>query len=178
VIAAALLVGSSGAAAAASSPKVTVESRSEVYEVRGEFSTNAPIDTIWAVLTDYGGIGSFVSSIQRSDVERRDHGELRVHQVATVGKFPFRLTARVALAVHEDPLRYIAFADVSGEDFATYVGSWTLRADSGATVVTYVLDAAPRSGPPGWIARGGMRHTVSDMLAEVRTEIERRAAKR
>ena len=64
------------------------------------------------------------------------------------------------------------------EDFRTYVGSWTLRADSGATVIAYVLDSEPRSGPPGWIARGGMRHTVSEMLAEVRDEIDRRAAKR
>ena len=177
LLAAALLVGSSGAAAAASGPKVTVESRSGIYEVRGKFSTSAPIETTWAVLTDYGGIGSFVSSIEKSDVERRDDGELRVHQVATVGHFPFRITARVALAIHEDSLRYIAFADVSGEDFATYVGSWTLRADSGTTVISYVLDAAPRSAPPGWIARGGMRHTVSEMLAEVRTEIERRIAR-
>jgi carbon monoxide dehydrogenase subunit G len=173
-----LLALAGGAAAAASSPKVTVESRSGVYEVRGSFSTGAPIDTAWAVLTDYGGISSFVSSIQKSEVERRSDEDLRVLQVATVGHFPFRLTARVTLVVHEEPRRHIAFADVSGQDFRTYVGSWTLRTDSDETVVAYVLDAAPGSGPPGWIARGGMRHTISEMLGEVRAEIERRAARR
>ena len=178
MVAAALLVGSSGAAAAASSPKVTVATHSGVYEVRGSFTTTAPIDTAWAVLTDYGGISAFVSSIQKSEVERLDHEDLRVRQVATVGKPPFRYTARVALAVHEESPRHIAFADVSGKDFTTYVGSWALQADTGSTVITYVLDAAPRSGPSGWIARSAMRHTVSDMLAEVRTEMERRAAKR
>ena len=172
-----LLALASGAAAAASSPKVTVELHSRVYEVRGSFTTSAPIDTAWAVLTDYGGIGAFVSSIRKSDVEPRNGEDLRVHQVATVGKFPFRLTARVALAVHEERPHHIAFADISGQDFRTYVGSWALRADSGSTVIAYVLDAAPRVGPPGWVGRSGMRHSVSEMLAEVRTEIERRAAK-
>lgn len=177
-VAAVLLALASGAAAAASSPKVTVESRSGVYEIRGSFTTSAAIDTAWAVLTDYGGIKAFVSSIRRSDVERRDGDDLRVHQVATVGTFPFRLTARVALVVHEESPSHIAFADVSGKDFATYVGSWTLRAESGSTVIAYVLDAAPRVGPPGWVGRSGMRHSVSEMLAEVRSEMERRSARR
>jgi hypothetical protein len=44
-------------------------------------------------------------------------------------------------------------------------------------VIGYTLDAAPRATAPGWLSRGVMRGSTSDLLAQVRAEIERRAAK-
>jgi carbon monoxide dehydrogenase subunit G len=174
--AAALLAMAGGAAAAA--PIVSVESRSGTYEVQGEFTTAAPIDTAWAVLTDYEHIPSFVNSIKRSAVLRGSGDSVRVQQSAVVGVFPFRFTARVTLAVTEEPMRRIEFIDTLGEDFFRYAGSWSLRGDSSSTVVHYSLLAIPRSNAPSWFGRGMTSHGIADLLLQVHREIDRRAARR
>ena len=176
-MAAVLLAHFSGTAAGGMSPEVTMTTRSGFYEVRGEFRTRAPLDTAWAVLTDYERIGSFVSSIWRSEVLSRHGDSLRVRQAATVSVFLFRRTAHVVLAVREQPRQRIDFVDVSGEDFRKYVGAWTLDANGDSTMVGYALDAAPRSGAPSWLSRSVLTHTTSDLLAQVYAEIERRAAR-
>jgi carbon monoxide dehydrogenase subunit G len=158
-------------------PEVTVATEAGVYEVRGEFTTRAPLATAWEVLTDYARIPAFVSSIRESVVEQRNGDSLRVRQLASVGVFPFRRTARVTLTVHEIPRRRIEFSDVSGNHFREYAGSWTLREVSGSTLVSYALAAVPRSGPPEWLGRGFMSHSVNDLLSQVQAEIERRAAR-
>jgi len=163
--------------AAAAAPVVTVESRSGTYEVRGEFTTAAPLDTAWAVLTDYGDIASFVNSIKKSDVLKSGGDSLLVYQSAVVG-VGFHFTARVTLSVTEDPKREIEFVDVLGEDFYRYAGTWSLSGDSSASVVKYSLLAIPRSNVPSWIGRSVMSHSVSDLLLQVHREIDRRAAKR
>jgi len=169
-----------GAARGAAAPKagVTVVQRAGLYEVRGEFTTTAPAAIAWDVLTDYTSITRFVASIKQSEVVQLPDGRLRVYQVASVGVFPFRATARVTLMVTEEPQHLISFVDSLGADFHKYTGSWTLRAESGSTVVAYSLDASPRAGTPGWLGRSVMSHSTSDLLAQVRAEIERRAAKR
>jgi len=175
-VAAVLLALVGGRAAAA--PVVTVESRSGTFEVRGEFTTAAPVDTAWAVLTDYRHIASFVNSIKRSEVLKNDADSLLVRQTAVVGVMPFHFTARVTLSVTEEPKHQIDFIDVLSEDFYRYAGTWALRGDSVATVVHYSLLAIPRSNVPAWIGRSMMSHSVEDLLLQVHREIDRRAAKR
>ena len=168
----------SGTAAAASAPVVNVGSHSGVYDVRGSFTTRAPLAAAWNVLADYDGIPSFVSSMRESRVERRNGDTLLVHQVAIVTVVMFHRTATVTLAVTEASPHRIEFVDVLGQDFRSYSGSWSLRADSGSTEVSYVLRASPRTGASGWFSRGVMSRTTSDLLVQVRKEIERRAAGR
>ena len=173
-----LLAHTSSISRSAESLKVIATLRSGVYEVRGEFTTAAPLATAWEVLTDYAGISAFVASIHQSTVERRGGDSLRVRQIASVGVFPFHRTAHVTLVVSEEPQRRIGFVDMLGQDFRKYAGSWALRADSGATVVSYTLDAVPRAGAPRWLGRSVMSRTTAELLAQVRREIERRAALR
>ena len=130
------------------------------------------------MLTDYGRIPSFVNSIKQSVVLRSGDDSLRVHQVAAVGVFPFHFTARVTLAVTEEPLQRIDFLDVLGEDFFRYAGSWSLRADPGATTIQYSLLAIPRSNVPAWLGRSMMSHSVADLLLQVHREIDRRVGTR
>ena len=178
-MAAALLVGfGSAAGAGPPAPRVTVTSKSGTYEVRGEFATRAPLATAWEVLTDYARIPSFVSSMLASDVLSRDGDSVRVQQTATVGALSFHKTMRVTLAVHEEPQRRIGFVDLSGQDFSKYVGAWTLRAAHDSTVVAYALDAAPHANAPRLLSRNVMSRTTGELLSQVRTEIEKRAARR
>jgi hypothetical protein len=176
--AAVLLAVAGGGGAALQTPAVTVESHAGAFDVRGSFKTHAPLSLAWDVLTDYDHIASFVSSMRASHVEQRSGDTLRVHQVAAITVLLFHRTATVTLAVTEMPPHRIEFVDVLGQDFTRYSGSWTLRADSGATEVSYALAATPQTGPSGWFSRGVMSRTTSDLLSQVRKEIERRAAKR
>lgn len=169
-----LLAWVAGGAAAASKPVVTVSEHAGRYAVHGEFATAASPGIAWAVLTDYARIDSFVTSMKESEVERLPGGRLKVRQVAVAGVFPFHRTLHLRLDVTEDPRRRIEFVDESGEDFAHYAGAWALRADSAATQVTYTLDAVPRQGAPSRISRSVMRHSASELLDQVRAEMDRR----
>jgi carbon monoxide dehydrogenase subunit G len=178
MLAAVLLSGIGRAVAAEKGPVVSVESHSGVYDVRGSFTTHAPIATAWEVLTDYDKIPSYVSSMKESRVEGRSGDTLRVHQVAVVTVLLFHRDATVTLAVTESAPNRIEFVDMLGQDFLRYTGSWSLRTDAASTEVSYTLRAHPRTGPSGWFSRGVMSRLTSDLLAKVRAEIERRAARR
>jgi hypothetical protein len=128
------------------------------------------------VLTDYAHIPSFVESVKHSDVVRRDSTRAQVRQLAAIGVFPLRRTARVTLEVDELPGVRIAFRDLLKQDFHAYSGSWALAGDSVRTVVSYALDASPRVGAPRWLGRGMLSHSARDLLNQVRAEIERRSA--
>jgi hypothetical protein len=162
-------------AAWAGAIEVTVTHKTGAYEVRGQFETAARLDTVWEVLTDYQHIPSFVGSMKHSDVVRRDSTRVQLRQVASIGVFPLRRTARVTLEVDETPGERIEFRDLLRQDFHVYRGSWTLSGDSTRTFVGYALEAAPRVGAPRWLGRGMLSHSVRDLLTQVRAEIERRA---
>jgi len=174
----AALLAHAGGAAAASTPRVTVTSSAGAYEVSGVFSTRASQAIAWQVLTDYDHIGSFVTSMSRSEVLARKGDTLRVRQAADVRAFGVHRTAHLTLAVLERPRDRIEFTDISGEDFSSYVGAWSLRAGPDSTVVSYSLDAAPHASAPRWISRGIMSHMTSELLSQVRAEIEKRAKTR
>jgi hypothetical protein len=58
---------------------VTVEvnrSEDKAYTVEAAFEVTADPQIVWAVLTDYEGISSFVSSIRQSTVKRREAGRV------------------------------------------------------------------------------------------------------
>ncbi len=176
--AAVLLAMLCGSAAIARAGEPTVTSAAGAYEVHAEFSTAAPPGLVWAVLTDYEHIPSFVRAVRQSTVDSRSGAQLRMQQVARAGAFAFHKTVRVTLDVRESPLARIEFVDVLGRDFRSYAGSWSLSADSGTTVVRYALALAPRAGMPGWLGRSVIRHSTSELLDDIRAEIERRAAGR
>ena len=165
-------------ATGASDISVSVQNDDGVYQVRGRFETAARLWLVWAVLTDYEHIPSFVESVKHSDVEERDGARVKVRQMAAIGVFPLRRRVRVTLDVREQPERRIEFRDLLGHDFRLYHGSWSLRGDSASTVVDYALDAAPMSAAPQWLGRSMMSHSAQDLLKQVRDEIERRSRAR
>ena len=165
-------------AARADDVTVSVGHREDVYEVRGRFTTRASVDSVWRLLTDYERIPRFVKSMKQSTVERRDGPRVRIRQVASLGAFPMKKTAWLTLEVLEEQPGRIAFRDTLGRDFRTYRGAWELRGDSTQTIVSYTLDATPKTAAPHWIGRGMMSHAARDLLEQVRAEAERRVGAR
>ncbi|MBI4375053.1 MAG: SRPBCC family protein [Elusimicrobia bacterium] len=145
------------------------------YIVSGRFEVSAPIETAWAVLTDYEGLEGFVSGVRESRVEGRALGGATVSQEAEASFLGLSRNMRVRLDVRERPLESISFEDGYGRDFMRYRGAWRLWSSSAATSVAYSLEAEPRKGGPGPVARRVLRRSVWRLLGEVREEILRRA---
>lgn len=128
------------------------------------------------MLTDYDGIERFVSSMKESRVTRRDDDGILVDQMAVGRVFLFTRRIRTTLRVHEEPPGRIRFEDVLGRDFKSYRGEWRIEERRGAVELVYRLRARPSFSMPDFVMRGLFRATARDLLTEVRTEIERRAA--
>ena len=114
--------------------------------------------------------------MKQSVVEERKGARLHVRQQAIIGVFPMRRTARLLLDVLERRPERIEFRDLLNEDFRSYRGAWDILGDSAGTSVAYSLDVIPKTAVPSWLARGMMRRSAEQLLAQVRAEVERRAA--
>jgi hypothetical protein len=158
--------------------KVSLEQGREpgAYRLAGEFAVEAGTAVIWGVLTDYDGIGSFVSSIKSSRVLRREPEAAVIEQEGDGRFLFFSRRVKLTLAVRENNPAGIDFRDLDGSQFKQYEGSWRISLSTGGCVVAYELTALPDPSLwPRFAARKTLRKNVQRQLEEVRVEIERRA---
>ena len=165
--------GDGAAMATSSALSVSVKSASGAYRIEGAFTVEAPPAVVWAVLTDYDRVPSFVSSMRSSTSQRGPSGRLLVTQEAVGRAGPFSRTMHVVLDVTEQVPERIAFRDVCGGSFHSYAGSWTIAPEGTGARVSYTLEARPRSSPP-LFAKSIMSANARGLLEQVRTEILRR----
>jgi hypothetical protein len=147
-----------------------------VYRIEGRFTTSATSAAVWSVLTDYSRIPSFSSSVAVSRWHLREGARPLLEQQAQVRVLFFSRRMTVHLDVEEESGQAIRFTDVSGRDFTTYHGSWTLEPQGNQVLVIYRLDAQPRGHIPVFVARAAMRGSAQRMIEEVQAEITRYAA--
>jgi carbon monoxide dehydrogenase subunit G len=165
--------GRPAAAAILDSPSVSVSSASGTYRIEGSFAVDTPASIVWAVLTDYDRVPSFVSSMRASTARHESSGRLLVTQEAVGRAGPFSRTMHVVLDVTEQVPERIAFRDVCGGSFHSYAGSWTIAPEGTGVRVRYTLEARPRSSPP-LFAKSIMSSNARGLLEQVRLEILRR----
>lgn len=149
----------------------------QTYVVDAAFDVNVPTPLAWEVLTDYEGIGRFVSSIRQSTIKKRETGRVLLEQHGVGRAWIVSLPMHVVLEVREQDQRLLAFRDVCGKSFTTYEGTWELTTIGGGTRVTYRLKADPNGRQPAMLARSAIRGSVKKLLDEVRSEILARAAR-
>jgi carbon monoxide dehydrogenase subunit G len=152
---------------------VSVTSTRGAYRIEGSFGVETEPTVAWAVLTDYDGVPSFVSSM-RSSSAQREEGRLLVTQEAIGRIGPFTRTMHVVLDVTEQEPEVIAFRDVCGGSFRSYAGTWKIEPDGDGLRITYTLDLRPRTSPP-LFAKSIIASNARGLLEQVRTEIRRRA---
>ena len=174
----ALSVLSIGASGATSPIDVAVErGPGSAYVVEAAFEVNAAPSISWEVLTDYEGIGRFVSSIRQSTIKSREPGRVLLEQHGVGRAWIISLPMHVVLEVRENNNRILAFHDICGKSFSVYEGTWELSAINGGTRVTYRLKADPTGRQPAMLARSAIRGSVKKLLDEVRQEMLTRAAR-
>ena len=158
--------------------RVQVErSLDKAYLVDGTFDVEATPELVWEVLTDYEGIGGFVSSIRHSTVRRREEGGVLLEQHGVGKAWIVSVPMHVVLAVREHGRRILLFRDVCGKSFSVYEGKWELLPIDGGTRVTYHLKADPTGRQPAMLARPAMGGSVKKLLQEVRSEMIARTAR-
>jgi hypothetical protein len=157
---------------------VDVESGADdAYVVEADFDVDVPAPIAWEVLTDYEGIGRFVSSIRHSAIKKREDGRVLLEQHGVGRAWIVSLPMHVVLDVREQGQRALTFRDVCGKSFTTYEGTWELTTFGSGTRVSYRLKANPNGRQPAILARSAIRGSVRKLLDEVRQEILARAAR-
>ena len=149
----------------------------KAYVVDAAFDVNAPATIAWEVLTDYEGIGRFVSSIRQSTIKQRSGGRVLLEQHGVGRAWIVSLPMHVVLDVREQDQRVLAFRDVCGKSFTTYEGVWEITTIGSVTRVTYRLKADPGGRQPAMLARSAIGGSVRKLLDEVRVEMLARAAR-
>src|SRR5918995_4321867 len=129
----------------------------KAYVVDAAFDVNAPATIAWEVLTDYEGIGRFVSSIRQSTVKQRNGGRVLLEQYGVGRAWIVSLPMHVVLEVREQDQRRLAFRDLCGKSFTTYEGAWELTTIGGGTHVVYRLKADPTGRQPAILARSAIK---------------------
>lgn len=149
----------------------------KTYVVDAAFDVNVPLSRAWEVLTDYDGIGRFVSSIRQSTIQRREAGRVLLEQHGVGRAWIISLPMHVVLDVREYDHRMLVFRDVCGKSFTTYEGTWELSPIGSGTRVTYRLTADPNGRQPAMLAKSAIRGSVKRLLDEVRAEMLARGAR-
>jgi carbon monoxide dehydrogenase subunit G len=149
----------------------------DAYIVDASFDVDVPQQIAWQVLTDYEGLGRFVSSIRQSTVRRREAERVILEQYGVGRAWIVSVPMHVVLDVREEEQRSVTFRDLCGKSFSTYEGKWEVVQATAGTRVTYQLKADPNGKQPAVLARSAIRGSVRKLLDEVRAEILARAAR-
>jgi hypothetical protein len=115
------------AAGAQVKPTVTIKKVGQEYRVQGSVRIPAAEGALWAALTDYDRLSSFVEPLTSSrTLELNDDGSRLVEQVSLVKMLLITRESRVVLLMKEFPQTRIVSSLIEG-DFITCHAEWELE---------------------------------------------------
>ncbi len=169
------------------SPSIELlDAKSDTKRVIAEVVVQAPLDTLWGVLTDYEALSSYVPNLEKCEILERQKGRIRVIQVGCSQSLLWRISAKAELEIHEikkSPLRReVRFRSVGG-DFERLEGSWILESDVSSsahmtTFLRYEMSATPIAGLPNQIVSYVIKAGLPSNIRAIVAVAERRAADR
>ena len=143
--------------------------------IDADFIEEVSPETAWAVLTDYAGIPTFVTSMKSSRVLARSGADVVVEQMA-VGHFLWvNKTLDILLKIKETPFSSISFEDIRLKDFDFYRGEWTLFQETDGVRIRYALSLKAHAAPPAFIRNQAIKKNVLELLEQIQTEMQRRS---
>lgn len=160
----------------ASSAEVVVSRAAAGFEVRAGIEAPAPIDSCYAVLTDFERLAEFIPDMQSSRIVSAPGKPLLVRQVSRTRFAFFELSFDVTLALELDPPSRIGFRRVAGS-LVHMEGDWRISGDGSGCRIEYGAIIAPGVFVPPLIGPAVMRRQVRRQLEGIEAEIARRAAK-
>lgn len=136
--------------------------------------TNLPLEVLWAVLTDYRNLSSFIPNLSSSELVDRDGPTVRLKQVGTQQLLGLRFSAQVQLQLTEyRPEGLLRFHMLQG-DFRRFEGSWQMRELPDGSSLVYELTVQGCLGMPIALIEERLRHDLSSNLNAVVIEARKR----
>src|SRR5262245_24025956 len=145
------------------------------YRARGSFVVPATTSAAWGAIADYEGIPRIAPSVKVSRLLSREGNHVTVEHEAVASVLFFSKRVRLLLQIEETPPYEIAFRDVAGDDFTSYVGFWTIEERSDSVRVSYGLDVERGFAAPDFLAKPFFRKQSESLMRIMREEILRRA---
>ncbi|MCO5554272.1 hypothetical protein L7F22_007800 [Adiantum nelumboides] len=157
-------------------------------------SIDAPLETLWSVLTDYEGLANFLPGLAVCKVEDRWETGARLFQIGEQNiAWGLKFSAKGVINVEERPIevhsssicRRIDFEMIEG-DFQIFKGTWQMEqvsdemesplseavaSSSQGTVLTYVVDVQPKVWLPVRLVEGILSKEIQNNLLCIRNQV-------
>ncbi len=155
-------------------PEVSVQKEGENRLVRGEIDIPAPLEIVWAVLTDYDGLETFIPDMEKSRLLKREtDGRILIEQITMGRVLFFTKRVRTVLQMSEHPHHRISFSLIEG-DLHTCTGAWDIDARNDSVRLRYTPRHRPAFFAPGFILDRLTKKSTVQILQAVRRESLRR----
>lgn len=147
----------------------------------GRVTVNAPIATVWEVLTDYDNFARFLPNVTTSRLIQNNGDRKVFEQVYDISAFVITQSTRVRISTRENYPQQIAFQIIEG-DLNALEGSWQLEPISSVpgkppdrVAITHQVKVDPGSTPSRFIFFSIYESILEDTLAAIKQEAERRS---
>lgn len=151
--------------------EVTVEGENVTVDLK--MTVAASREQVWAVLTDFAHMASFVSHVRESKIVSSQGDVLVINQRGTAKygpiRFPFDSTREIRLT----PWDSIQSRMISG-NLRKMAGLTQLIDDGTGTRIVYHSDSIPGVWIPPWGGKIFIAHEVREQFQQMRDEIMRR----
>ncbi|MGF1604380.1 MAG: SRPBCC family protein [Thermosynechococcaceae cyanobacterium] len=142
---------------------------------KGQVLVQAPAETVWKVLTDYGNFKDFMPDIAESKMISSQGNQKVYEQVNVFRVLAFSKQARVRLAATETYPNQVAFKVVQG-DVDSLQGTWTLTSPApGQVLISHEVTVIPKASDNKNLFYGIYKNSLKKTLLAVRKETERRS---
>lgn len=142
--------------------------------IEASMPVRADARTLWATLTDYDNLASFIPDMVLSRVVSPPNRPKLVEQKADAGLFAFVMPDHVILNMEEYPLGLIRFRAVSGK-VVSMSGEWRIVGTGNPVRLTYSARVFPLVPPPPLVSDYFVEDEVRKRFEAVVREAERRA---
>lgn len=159
--------------AAAAGAKVTANTGFTGVKVEASMLVQADAQTLWATLTDYNKLATFIPDMVSSRIISPPGAPKKVEQVADSGLFAFVMPDHVVLLMEESPNQLIRFRSVSGKVLAMN-GEWRILGDTAPVTLIYRSHVVPVAPLPPLVSGYFVEDEVKKRFEAVGHEAERR----
>ncbi|XP_004971421.1 uncharacterized protein LOC101764498 [Setaria italica] len=169
--------------------------------VRARVRVDAPLEAVWATLTDYEGLADFIPGLSECRLLDQAQGFARLYQVGEQDlALGFKFNAKGTIDCYEGDLeslpdaqgnarrREIAFNMIDG-DFKVFQGKWSVQEsveqeqgggdsdegqESQTTTLSYLVELEPKLWVPVRLLEGRICSEIKNNLISIREQAQRR----
>ncbi|KAF0933631.1 hypothetical protein E2562_018866 [Oryza meyeriana var. granulata] len=159
--------------------------------VHARVRVDAPLEAVWATLTDYEGLADFIPGLSECRLLDQGASFARLYQVGEQDlALGFKFNAKGTIDCYEGEMqllpagarrREIAFKMIDG-DFKVFEGKWSVEEVDGGeisadqefqTTLSYVVELEPKLWVPVRLLEGRICNEIKTNLVSIREEAQR-----